>query len=68
MAKRLVKEQSHLPFHEEWIDDETETYETIHRDCSREHYSLHKSSRELYQYSKEMGYIDESVTFEEFIK
>ena len=27
-----------------------------------------KFLQELYQYSKEMGYIDESVTFEEFIK
>lgn len=68
MAKRLIKEQSHLPFYEVWVDDETGTYETIHRDYSMENYSLHKSLRELYQYSKEMRYIDESTTFEEFVK
>lgn len=67
MTKRLEKEQSHLPFFEIWVDDETGVYETIHRDYSKENF-LHKSSKELYQYSLEMGYIDESTTFEEFIK
>ena len=67
MAKKLIEEESHFPFYEVWIDDETGIYETVHRDYSMKSY-LNKSSEEFYQDSKEMKYIDEETTFEEFIK